>query len=74
MTIIQVRLEPDEQEGTHSGYYNYEFGKVLEQQDEDGDVICDFFGPERGQEANRKRRNYSVQHSEAYFITIDEED
>jgi len=73
--IIQVRLDPDQVEGEHSGYYNYEFGLArYDYTDEDDDYICQFFGGERGAVSfGQNRRNYSVASHEASVI-LDEED
>lgn len=72
--IIQVRLNPNQVEGEHSGYYNYEFGIALyDYTDEDNDYIVDFFGGERGCFSSQNRRNYSVASHETSVI-LDEED
>lgn len=72
--IIQVRLDPNQVEGEHSGYYNYEFGLAKhDYTDEDNDYIVDFSGGERGSFPGQNRRNYSVASHETSVI-IDEED
>lgn len=72
--IIQVRLDPNQVEGEHSGYYNYEFGiSKHDYTDEDNDYIVDFSGDERNTINTRNRNNYSVASHETSVI-IDEED
>lgn len=63
MTIIQIRLDEDENEGMHSGYFNYEFA-ILKHRG-----AADFFGASRDDPEEIDRTSYSIGAFEYLTIT-----